>query len=283
MMTRLKHVIRNQRGDAMIVAIIVAGMSLLSSLMMMNYANQVHKVSRNPRIKSMMTALEAKVRMELLRPTSYNCTGSGRSNCALINSKITSLGRNVAGAQCWSVISGGRTPILSPTNCGFRVTVESFAVSAGLSRATVRIRYEGNEMPMRDTNVIMDIPADIMQSVSNGIYQCPESAPKFLGFHPDGRLNCVSVTGSRALPGQFINAIASNDLTTSKYDLPSRVDCGAGNIVSYVDWGSGGTQFNHHCQGRPDPFSKFGFTPQEATPSNNRDGRVSYTKNPDYP
>jgi len=265
----LKKQIHNQRGDALIIALIVATVSLMSSLAIMNYASQVQKVSKNPRLKSMMTALEAKVRSELLRPTSYNCTaGAGRSSCQLIENKITSLSRNLPEAQCPQGV----------TNCGIRVSIRNFEVKLSeaaetVSRATVLIRYEGTDLNMRDLDFVVDVPADILQNVTNGIYQCPQGAPKFNGFYPDGRLNC-SALSPIAPGGSFVSAINPNTFETTALPLPEKVDCApSGGFVGTVDWGRGGTEFSHACAPRSNPFVTFGFAPQTGS----LPGSVRYT------
>ena len=264
-MMKALRIIHNQRGDAIVLALIVTAMSLISSFVIMNYTRQVQASSKNPRVKSMMTSLEAKVRAELLRPSSYTgCNAAtGKATCQLIQSRITSFSRPIPGAKCAAL-----TP-----NCGILVSVVNFSVTpaAGgpsLARAQVQIAYQGQELALRPIDIVMDIPADILQTVDNrGIYKCPESAPKFNGFLPDGRMDCVAFV-DRAPPGSFAGSINPATLAVTQVSLPSSANCPANSpsahaqFIDGVNWGSGGTAFSVHCAYRLDPFLTFGFTPQ---------------------
>jgi len=267
------RLIQNQRGDALIVALMVSAISLLSSLMMMNYSRIVQASSRHPRVKSVMTSLEAKVRMELLTPSTYTCTTAGRDSCVITASRITSLSRALPGAKC---------PSTKP-NCGVNVSIQSFAtdVSSGItvSRASVLIAYEGLDIPIAPIQVIMDVPADILQATDDrGIVQCPRDAPKFNGFLANGQPDCTALP-DKAEPGKFVNSIDPSVVKTTDFSLPDPVSCSGNKFISKVNWGLGGTTFSHSCTERADPFSKFGFTPAPGTGG----GRLVYTRNPDYP
>lgn len=255
----LKQQIRNQRGDVMVIALSLTVISMLSSMFMMNYIRQVEAQSKIPRIKSMMTATEAKVRELLLAPTSYiGCLSgdsgpTGRASCRLDNAKVDGLSRMLPYAPC-------------PTNapCGIRVSVVSFdpmltlPSGALVSRAIARVRYEGTDMSLHDIDITMDIPADILQD--SGIFQCPDTAPKFLGFKSNGQINCVGITGTAGM-GQFVDSIDMTSLVTTAFNLPALVSCPTDQYVNYVNWGLGGTAFSSTCTPRPDPFVVFGFTP----------------------
>ncbi|MGZ5278805.1 MAG: type IV pilus modification PilV family protein [Pseudobdellovibrionaceae bacterium] len=263
------RILKSQRGDILVIAMVLFAISVISSLTMLNYSRQMQTGSKRPRIKSMMTALEAKVRSELLKPTTYtNCTGAtGRTSCNFDPLKITSLSRVMGDVPC---------PLEKPL-CGIEVAVQSFdkALVIGadtFTRAVVRVRYEGTDMAMDDIDIVMDVPADILQST--GIYQCPASAPKFDGLGADGRINC-SALPPRVAGNLFVNEINVNNLTIDADPLPSPVDCGTTHYVNHVGWGAGGQVLNHTCTPRADPFTVFGFTPTVG-PS----PRIVYTLNP---
>lgn len=264
----LRNQIRNQRGDALIIAMVIIVISLISSMAIINYARQAQSNSRNPRVKSIMTAVEAKVRNTLLRPSSYNGCVGGRGTCTLDHSKLTALSRPVPGAQC---------PPQTP-NCGVSVSVTSFVVTANpstgqtVSRATVVIHYEGLEASLKDIAVIMDVPADILQSTgADGIFQCPVNAPQFIGFNSDGTLNCHGFALERAQPGQFLSSVDLTTLSLTHANLPTNKSCPATQYISHVDWTLGGTAVNITCSPRVEPYGTFGYTPAP-----------TYTPNPDY-
>jgi len=260
--------LKNQRGDILMVAMVLCAISIISSLTILSYSRQMHSSSKRPRMKSMMTALEAKVRSELLKPTTYaNCTGAtGRTSCDFLDTKITSLSRIMGDVPC---------PATKPA-CGIEVSVQSFDKALGpdsLTRAVVRVRYEGTDMALDDIDIVMDIPADILQST--GIYQCPPGMPKFDGISADGRVLC-SALPNRVAGNFFINQIDMNTLAIDAKPLPAVVDCGVSQYLNHVEWAGGGVAINHTCTPRGDPFAVFGFTPQEGPAP-----RLVYTPNPD--
>lgn len=275
-------ILKNNRGDALITALGLVVVSLIGSAMMLQFSQDVQVNSKKPRIKSMMTSLEAKARSEIMKPTSYTgcVTGDGvggRTSCTLDQTKITSLSRAVPGTKC---------PTSDTPPCGINVSVTSANMSLAtgdpsnpiVSRIIVKIKYEGTEVSMKDVDVVVDVPADILQANdTNGYYQCPNNKPKFNGFKPDGTINCVALP-ARAAPGTFVNSISLTNLTITPEPLPSSANCAASEYVNSVNWGNGGTNFSFTCASRLDPYSVFGFTPKVAP-----GGNIVYTPNPDYP
>src|SRR5262249_42466815 len=154
------------------------------------------------------------VRAALLDPSSYSgCVsqfgGAGRSLCRLIDPSVLSLSRVIPGVPC---------PKTKP-NCGVLVTKDSFdaaltlASGQGVSRAGIRIHYEGTDFPLNDLVVTEDIPADILQS--NGIYRCPQTAPRFKGFNPTtGEIDCEQIPAAtpsgQAQVTQFMTTLDNN-------------------------------------------------------------------------
>lgn len=260
----------------MMLAILVTAVSLISSLMMMNYSRQVQAGSKRPRVKSMMTSIESKVRQALLSPSSYSgCAtgfgGGGRTTCTLNEGQITSLRAILPDAPCPN----------GPNTCGIAVIRESFNPSLNtpngiVTRAVFRIRYEGTDFPLKDILVTEDVPADILQT--GGRYRCPDTAPKFNGFLANGQIDCTALP-PRAGVNEFVNTIDMNNLNTTKFPLPSLAQCPGNDInqfVNYVNWGNGGTLFSITCTSRLDPFSTLGFTPSTVAP-----GDLVYTPNTD--
>jgi len=246
------QILNNQRGDILIIALMLVGISLISSLTLLRYSQVMQASSRNPRVKSMMMALEAKVRSELLKPVNYNCP-TGRDSCDLSTTiaQITALSRPIPGAVC----EPG-----APPPCGLAVTVESF-VKSPLTRATVKVRYTGTDLAIQDTDIVMDIPADILQPT--GVYQCPSTSPKFNGFKPDGTMDCVALP-PRATANQFVEKITLDNVVTEPINLPDPTNCSTDQFLSQVKWLNGGKDFVFTCTPRTDPFTVFGFNPQPA-------------------
>jgi hypothetical protein len=269
-----RQILRNERGDVLVIALALVAISFLSTLTLLSYAHKAQNYARAPRVKSVMASIESKVRTELLTPGNYpNCT-TGRVGCdsgfVTVIGKIQSLTRTIAGAVC---------PASKPA-CGILVTVKSFppiAVVAGqtVSRAQVNIHYEGSEMALHDIDVTMDVPADIMQS--SGVYKCPTSNPKFNGFLPNGAMDCQPLPARLGM-NDFVDTIDLEKVVTVKSPLPNTyVKCPTDQFVNYVDWGTGGTVFTSTCAQRADPFTVYGFTPGPAPT-----GNMVYTPNPDY-
>jgi len=264
------YLLKNQRGDVLMIALMLVAISLISSLTLLRYAQTMQAGSRNPRVKSMMMALEAKVRSELLKPVNYNCP-AGRDSCNLSDTiaQITALSRSIPGAHC---------PQGTPT-CGLDVSVLSFNkaedIGGGViaTRARVRIRYTGDDLALEDTNVVMDVPADILQPT--GVYQCPSTKPKFNGFKADGTIDCIPLP-PRAQSNQFVETITLDNVATNTFTLPGPTDCSSDQILSQVKWKDGGKTFSFTCSPRTDPFTVFGFTPQQAP-----GGDVTYVPNTD--
>lgn len=258
----LEKQIRNERGDALALAMLMLTISIIASLVMIEITRQVEVNSKRPRAKSMMAATEAKVREALLSPISYSgCGAAGRAACNPISSTFTSLSRPIKGTSC---------PATKPS-CGIDVSIQSWTPSLVLpgppavtvSRAIVRIRYEGTEFSLKDINVQMDIPTDVLQQAN--IFMCPNTlAPKFIGFNADGTLNCAPLPPDAGI-GQYIKDVNLANLTTTPVSLPTIVpasQCAAsGKVVGHVDWGDGGNAFNFTCVNRSEPYTEFGFVP----------------------
>jgi len=257
------QILQSQRGDILLVAIMLVAVSLLSSLTMLRYAQQMQAASKNPRVKSMMMAMEAKVRTELLKPVNYDCP-SGRDSCklGLTIEKVNSLSRALPGARCPNKTG----------SCGIEISVQSFEKSP-ITRAVVKVRYQGTELAMNDIKVVQDIPADILQPA--GVYQCPDATPKFNGFRPDGTMDCLPLP-SRALGNQFVDTISLTDMNAKSYHLPDEARCQPHERVDFVNWKNGGRDFTFTCAERPSPFTVFGFDP--LPPPN---GDVIYEINPE--
>jgi hypothetical protein len=254
--------LQNQRGDALVIAMVMVGLCMVSSLVMMSYGRQMESGSKRPRIKSMMSSVEAKVRSVLLTPGSYlNCvssdTAGGRNSCDLNVNAVTSLTRVIKDAPC---------PPVKPS-CGILVELLSFqkSVMAGaqlVSRAQVKISYEGIDYPFKPIEVVVDVPADILQT--SGVYKCPPTKPQFNGFNADGTMNCEAMS-PRLSANQFVVSVDKNGLTTTAGTLPSAdITCAATEYFDDIKWTGGGTNIYSHCTPRMDPFSTFGFTPKVA-------------------
>jgi hypothetical protein len=265
--------LRNQRGDALVVAMVMIATCMVSSLMMMTYGEQIEAGSKRPRIKSMMSSVEAKVRAVLLTPSSYlNCTSSDtvsvRNTCDLNVNAVTSLSRVIKDVKC---------PPTKPS-CGILVKLVSFQKSLDVSgqrvsRADVQITYEGIDYPLKAIDVVMDVPADILQS--SGVYQCPTTKPQFNGFNADGTMNCQAMS-PRLGANEFVVSVDKNGLTTTKGTLPAAdLACGTNEYFDDVKWTDGGMNIYSHCAPRLDPFTTFGFTPKVAPA-----GDVSYVPAP---
>lgn len=283
MFARAYKTINNQRGDILVIAMALAVMSLISCLVILNYTRQVETGSKRPRIKSMMTSLEAKVRAALLSPTSYmGCqtgestnTAAGRGTCSLNVSKITALTQILPDAPCKAgqQFCGIRVSSTSISPTGLDLITLPPPSTETVSRATIKIHYEGEDFSLADIDVVMDIPADILQST--GIYSCPEPKPIFKGFDTQGRMICDPLP-ARFGPNQFVNSIDPNTMTTTPFSLPPPVNCGNSNVISNLQWGNGGTNLSTGCSPRVNPFTLFGFTPKPTTSG----GDVVYTVNP---
>ncbi len=272
--------LRNQRGDILIVALSMIVLSLLSSLVIINYTRQVETNSRVPRIKSMMTSLEGKVRSALLSPTSYTGCSSddvrgGRSTCSLDVAKIQAMSLNFSDTYCPS----------NRSTCGIGVTVLGGALVATtnvagetVSRVSAKIKYELSDLNLADIDIVMDVPADILQQT--GIYACPAARPKFDGFTADGKPICNALPTRIAEPGRFVSSIDTNNISFSTSSnttlLPSSAACASnGQFINTIQWGDGGTNFSFTCANRLDPFTTFGFTPNLPP-----DGDLVYVTNP---
>jgi hypothetical protein len=258
--TSFKH-LGNQRGDAFVVAMVIVGISVVSSLLMMTYSMQIISGSKSPRMKSMMTSMEAKVRAVLLTPATYTKCGcptvAKRSNFNLKVNEVTQLSRVIPGVQCPS----------SKPACGISVAMlkpfnPSLIVSGGqlVSRAEVRISYEGTDFPLKPIDVVVDVPADILQL--SGIYQCPAAKPKFNGFLPDGSINCEALP-SKLGPNQFMVSVDPAGLGTTPGTFPSAdLSCSPDQFFDSVKWTDGGNSIYSHCAPRGNPFDVFGFAPK---------------------
>lgn len=270
------RMIKNERGDALIFAMMMVAICLISSLLMMSYSINIESGSKRPRIKSMMSSVEAKVRAALLTPGNYqgcvssDVAASRGGACTLKTAAITGLSVKIPDIKCASGVP----------SCGISVTIETpftmqtLASGQVVTRGQARINYEGVDFPMRYIEVDMDIPADILQST--GMNRCPTSKPKFNGFLPDGRMNCIALD-PKLLANEFVFSVDPNGLGTTKGVLPSTdFSCQPDQYFDRVRWVDGGNSIDAHCASRTDPFAAFGFNPKLKTSG----GDVIYTPVP---
>lgn len=267
-------ILNNQRGDAFVVAMVTVGVSLVSSLLMMNYSLQIESGSKRPKIKSMMSSIEGKVRSVLLSPTSYaNCSSSEtvsvRDSCQLKTNLVTDLTLVIPEAKC---------PAKKPS-CGILVQLkapfQNNLVISGqtYTRAQVNIAYEGTDLALKSLDVVVDVPADILQS--SGVYKCPPAKPKFKGFNPNGSMNCEALSAQLGV-NKYVIGVDPNGLATTAGSLPtSDLSCSSGQFFQSVQWVNGGSSISTTCANRRDPFALFGFTPKNGT-----GGDVTYTPVP---
>lgn len=240
--------LRNQRGDAFIFALIMVAAAGIIFLGTQVVQDSVQSRLNLFRIRSQMTLMEQRIRQALLQPQAYEgCQASaqGSRGCALNMAFLHNFARFPAiGLPC---------SVTKSSSCGF--TVKNWDLNLSRAEVKVALEFSGGEQ-IRSSLITVQVPEEILQSQ---IFNCPTldpTKPVFMGIEPKtGRILCRALTQCGV--GEYMTGVTADQAATICRSIPrSIVSCGQDKLISKFAWK--GTSFDSSCADRLDPFSYFG-------------------------
>ena len=265
MLFQIKEFMRNSRGNALLNAIVIAGIVAAISGVIMTQTKTTDESSRAPRIRAAMSVMQAKVQALANQYTSYTCgvpnKTTGITTCDFKSGLLNGLQQIITGAKC---AGGGQ--------CGVIVTAippggKYFdPVSVTFS---AQISYQGTEVAIAPIQLQYKIPTEVLAQQQG--YLCPDLNPIFQGYRPDGSMNCQPLPVNCNLPagatlnkqGTFIVSVVDGTLVPNCNNLGALISCPANQYLSNYSWS--GTAFGSACAPRTDPFAAENFTPGSPT------------------
>ena len=184
--------LKSSRGNALLGAMVAVGISGVVGMTAIAYNQTFIQSSRMAYVRSAFSSLESNLRFMAMQPYAYSCGREGvindqlggYANCTLRRdatgkSYFDSILRiNFPGAQCAPDVKA----------CGFVVSDLKFTptTTAGVTSGvfSAKLSYEGKELSIAPSNIKLDVPADVLQSM---IFDCAEVnplKPVFAGFDP---------------------------------------------------------------------------------------------------
>lgn len=256
---------RGSKGSALLNAIVVAGVVAAVSGIIMTQTKTTDESSRAPRIRSAMAVMQARVQALANQASSYKCDADSsgqltlaQAHCDIDHAIFDNLQTNITGAKCTT--SGG---------CGVKVSSSKFNISGTDMVFTAVISYQGTEVPIAPVTVSMKIPTDILATEKG--FTCPLATPIFLGYNPNGSINCTKLPEDCTPPGpnihtqgRFIVSLDQKTLQPVCNDLGTTVACPADSYLSNYKWNGAG--FTITCAPRNDPFVSMAYSPVTGTP-----------------
>jgi hypothetical protein len=246
----------NNRGSALLNAIVVAGIVAAISGVIMNQTKVTDEASRAPRIRSAMAVMQGRVQALASQFTSYKCQSSNNvGSCDADQNIYAQLQANITGAQCPG----------SNSKCGIAVKNPKFNPAQMLF--TADIVYEGTEVPIAPIKIQYRVPTEVLAQQDS--FMCPLATPIFKGYNADGSINCVGFPdcsgGALQLSNQgtFVTSLDVNTLTPQCNTLGASLACLNTQYMSNYSWI--GTGFTTSCQNRIDPFVAMGYAATSTT------------------
>lgn len=262
----------SNRGIAFVNAIVLMGVMMLTSATIFFLAQIIDRQSNAPRIKSQMSAIEAKVRAALMQPTTFqNCSSDvavgGRVTCNLRTDVLTGISLPMPGIPCANGVSA--------TSCGIMINAadivqnKSFpnpVTGALTTRVSLKIKYTGTNISLKDISVDVDIPDDILQAAQ---FTCPSDRPIFKKFSSTGAPDC-SAFDTDCAPGSYLTNINQKTMMFRNPDgsracqtLPVAFTCTDDqHFIDEMSWSGGVALAAKDCNGsRVNPYTFFSFDP----------------------
>ncbi len=238
----------SERGQVLLSSIVFSAGVILASGFLLQQSYQSERTLRIPRIKSIMSSIEAKVRLASLQPQTFTCpltaTATFNSSLCTLSTTFAELTEAVPGCQ-----NAGPT-------CG--VVVQN-PVLAGTT-LTATVIYQGTELAIAPIQLSISVPPDVLQASDYNCASIDPTKPLFAGFNPDGSLICKPLP-SDCPAGQYASGVSSTNLSLSCAALPTPANsCSLHQYMTSVNW-AGGPTFTVTCAPRLNPFTFFTFTP----------------------
>jgi hypothetical protein len=244
---------KGQKGQALIMAIVLSlGVSVVVGTLL-DQSLSTDKMLKGARIRAAMMAAEQRLKLLSVTPSSFVCSSttspSGPVNeCTLVSFPAAELNHYLPQVRC---------PNSAP--CG--VEIRNLALNNG--HMTARIEYTGSDLSFQGTNVDIEVPKDILQSSQSDCFSIDPSKPVFAGFRSDGSPDCRALSGNCTGPGEYVSAVDSKTLKVTCSTFQNNVGCRPDQFMTSLRWT--GSAFTATCANRPDPFTKFAFTPAPAS------------------
>lgn len=247
---------RNQRGDALIMALMFVGLTAMIAAAIPSLMEMKQRQARLIRVRTLMSTLETRIKSLVLQSTSYTgCDSSvGYSSCQLIP--------NLFDPYLVTVVSGARCAV-SPCGIQLSFTGVGGSTSLDVDVATgnpvflAKLTYMGTDISLQPTEIKVQIPTDILQSQAFDCAAIDATRPLFAGFDSLGKLVCKPLPSDCPV-GTYVKGIDPQTLALVCEPLSGSgsVSCSATDLMSDLSW-SGGTTFTRSCQTRLDPFVVF--------------------------
>lgn len=234
--------LNNSKGQGLLAAIMVgAGVASIGGFILVQ-SQQTEMGLRAPRVRSAMIGKEAQLRLLMNQSSSFSCP-TGVHSCTL-----SPVVQGLLAIE--EIIPGARCPTGTST-CGIRVQNPALVGT----HFTATIDYAGQEISVMEVGVNIDIPLEALQAAQ---YECNSATPRFVGYKPDGTLNCQALPANCG-SGEFIVKIDPQTLALTCGRLEDEVGCKSGYYMSSFRWT--GKNSYIECLPRLDPFAYFSFAP----------------------
>ena len=231
-----------QSGNAVILALMVCVMVAMMASTVPSLIGASEKQMRVSRIKSVMTNLENRIRRIVMDPSTYLCPTnvSGYttpSSCPLDLAKLNDLrSLRIPGPQQCT----GPACINPQINFNFDLPGNTL-ISTGTSfEFQGTISYNNVDVNIQPINLRIQVPVDVVniKTINCGALYSG-LRPIFGGLNSDGSPICRTI-GNNCGAGKYLSAVSPTDLSYTCESMDtSTLSCGAGQMLSNLNWSSG--------------------------------------------
>ena len=245
----MKSALSNQRGDAFILSIIAMAIAMVAFLSLQTIGHTLEKKFAQARARNQLSLIESQIRQHFRQPNAFTGCQSqtGAQACQVNAGAFARLSQIPARGGLCSLTT-------MPQSCHFKSQVISFDPSTRILKIKLEL---ANAISMNASEFSVEVPDEILQSSSFTCAQLDPSNPVMMGLDPaTGQVRC---RGLQTCPtGQHMISINGSTAQPQCAPLPTGiVSCPNGQMLQSLEW-KGGTQVNHSCMDRLDPFSYFG-------------------------